>query len=191
MDEIDQRQRFVCCALSKEGYDKSARSIPPELRDAIFQRAVHKCERCGRPEGETYESVLTIQHMRGSSNDPADLREYCGQCNTIDSLRLVTARQLAGYGAEQLVRLGYDEVDDPDAFREPRIKVLMREIELRVRSRAPLLPCDDASAWQGRYKELLAERRDHFRAELGDDDDDFDEDPSLYVWPYLHSGEPR
>ncbi len=175
--------------MSKEGYDKSARSVLPELRDAIFQRAGHKCERCGRPEGDTYESMLTVQHMRGTSNDPADLRAYCRQCNNIDSLRLVTPRQLVGYSAEQLALLGYVGVDDPDAFREPHIEVLMREIELRVRSPTPMLPCDDADTWKDLYKELQAERRAPFSAELIDDEDDFDEDPSLYVWPYLGSGD--
>jgi hypothetical protein len=43
MDEIDQRQRFVCCAVSKDGYDRRARIISSELREHIFERAEYKC----------------------------------------------------------------------------------------------------------------------------------------------------
>jgi len=163
MDEIDQRQRFVCCAVSKDGYDKRARSIPPVLREFVFQRAAYKCELCGRPRGNSLESMLTIQHMRGGSIDPADLKAYCRQCNTIASLRLVTPRQLTSYNAEQLARLNLVEVENPDALREPRIEVLMREIQLRVLAAAPILPCDDAVVWKSRYKELQAKRRDQAR----------------------------
>lgn len=165
MDEIDQRQRLVCCAVSKDGYDKRARSIPPELRDHVFQRAGYKCELCGRPHGNSFESMLTIQHMRGASNDPVDLKAYCRQCNNIEALRVVTPRQLAGYNAEQLARLNLIEVENPDALREPHIEVLMREIKLRVLAAAPILPCDDADAWKDRFREFQAKRRDHIKAE--------------------------
>jgi hypothetical protein len=54
-----------------------------------------------------------------------------------------------------------------------------------------MLPCDDADVWTDRFKELQAERRDHFRTDDDHDpEDDVDEDLSLYVWPYLHRGEP-
>jgi hypothetical protein len=186
MDEIDQRQRFVCCAVSKDGYDRRARVVSSELRQRVFARAEYKCELCGRSQGNTYDSILTIQHMRGASNDPMDLKAYCRQCNTIASLRFVTPRKLANYSADQLARLNLVDADDSDALREPHIEVLMREIELRVSSPLPMLPCDDANAWKERSKELQAERRDY------DPEDDFDEeeDPELYVWPYFHSGEP-
>lgn len=163
MDEIDQRQRFVCCAVSKDGYDKRARSIPPEMRAYVFQRAGYKCELCGRPHGNSLESMLTIQHMRGTSNDPADLKAYCRQCNTIEALRFVTPGQLASYNAEQLARLNLVEVENPDALREPHIEVLMREIQLRVLAATPILACDDAESWKDRFRELQAKRRDHIR----------------------------
>ena len=165
MDEIDQRQRFVCCAVSKGGYDKHARNIPRELREIVFQRADYKCELCGRPHGNSFESMLTIQHMRGASNDPADLKAYCRQCNTIAGLRFLSPRQLATYNEEQRARLNLVEVEDPDALREPHIEVLMREIKLRVLATAPILPCDDADAWKGRFRELQTKRRDQITAE--------------------------
>ncbi len=139
MDEIDQRQRLVCCAVSKDGYDKRARTISPGLREFVFGRAGYKCEMCGRPGSISFESMLTIQHMRSASNDPTDLKAYCRQCNTIVGLRIVTPRQLASYSAEQLARLNLIEVENPDAVREPRIEVLMREIQLRVLAAAPVL----------------------------------------------------
>lgn len=165
MDEIAQRQRLVCCAVSKDGYDKRARSISPELRDFVFQRAGYRCELCGRPQGNSLESMLTIQHMRGASNDPTDLKAYCHQCNTIEALPVVTPRQLASYSPDQLARLNLVEVENPDALREPHIEVLMREIQLRVLATAPMLPCDDADTWKNHYRELQATRRDHIRAE--------------------------
>jgi hypothetical protein len=165
MDEIDQRQRFVCCAVSKDGYDKHARSIPPELRDFVFQRAGYQCDLCGKPQGNSLESMLTIQHMRGASNDPDDLRAYCRQCNTIEALCMVTSNQLASYSPEQLARLNLVEVENPDALREPHIEVLMREIQLRVLAAAPILPCDDSDAWKDHYRVFQGERRNHLKAE--------------------------
>lgn len=156
MDVIAQRPRFVCCAVSKDGYDKRARSIPSELRELVFQRAGYECELCGRFLGNSAESTLTIQHMRGASNALADLKSYCRQCNNIAGSRFVTARQLAGYNEEELVRLNPFDVGNPDAFREPHIEILMREIEHRVLADAPLLPCDDADEWKNRFKEHQA-----------------------------------
>jgi hypothetical protein len=109
--------------------------------------------------------MLTIQHMHGPSNDPADLKTYCRQCNTIEALRFVTARQLVGYNAEQLARLNLLEVKNPDAIREPHIEILMREIRLRVQARVPVLQCDDADGWKTRFKRLQTLRRDHINAQ--------------------------
>lgn len=164
MDEIAQRQRFVCCAISKDGYGKRARQVSPDLRDNVFKRAGYRCELCGRPRGNSFESMLTIQHMRGSSNDPSDLKAYCRQCNTIEALRFVAPSQLGGYSAEQLKKLNIVVIKNPDALREPRVERLMREIQLRVLSDTPVIPCDDASAWKHRYGHLQAKRRDHIRA---------------------------
>jgi hypothetical protein len=46
-------------------------------RHYVFERAGYKCELCGRSHGNSAESTLTIQHMRGVSNDPMDLKAYC------------------------------------------------------------------------------------------------------------------
>lgn len=164
MDEIAQRQRFVCCAVSKDGYDKRVRRVSDKLRESVFQRAGHKCELCGGSPGKPFEFMLTIQHMRGASNDPMDLKAYCRQCNNIAGSRFATARQLAGYNEEQLARLNLVKVENPDELREPHIEVLMREIKLRVLADSPLLPCDDADEWKNRFKEFQAKRSDYIEA---------------------------
>jgi hypothetical protein len=97
------------------------------------------------------------------------LKAYCRQCNTIEALHIVTPGQLATYNAEQLARLlarlNLVAVENADAFREPRIEVLMREIQLRVLAPTPIIPCDDADGWNDHAKKLQVKRRDHIRAE--------------------------
>lgn len=166
MDEIHQRQRFVCCASSKDGYNTEARKITLELRNFVFNRSAYHCELCGRANGNSSESSLTIQHVQGNSNDPSNLKAYCRQCNNIEALPFWTPLQVSGYKTEQLAKMnssqarkGPVESESRSQYREPRIEILMREIMLRVQASTPLLPCDDPDAWAPQVLTFQAKRR--------------------------------
>ncbi|BCL39052.1 HNH endonuclease [Nostoc sp. MS1] len=69
---------------------KTARiSIPPEVRQYIFQRDKFQCQSCGKTGLET---DLTIDHIiplaRGGKNDMSNLHTLCFSCNRRKSDKL-------------------------------------------------------------------------------------------------------
>ncbi|MHB8883930.1 MAG: HNH endonuclease [Methylovirgula sp.] len=190
IDSIASRQRLILCAVSPKGYERNKRRVPPEVRDFVFKRADYKCERCGRTPGNSRESQLTIQHMRGNSNDPKHLKAYCFQCNSTDKLPVLTERQLESYSEKELGLLGLKPVSkaDADALREPHIEVLMREVKLRVLAEEPLLPCDDDTWGSKEKRKARQQARKVWIQDLEEeDDDDYAEDHIAY---YTDGGTP-
>lgn len=190
MDSIASRQRLILCAVSPNGYERQKRQIPLDVRDFVFKRADYKCEQCGRAPGNSRESQLTIQHMRGNSNDPENLKAYCLQCNSTDKLLVLTEKQLESYSQEALENLELKAISkaDADVLREPHIEVLMREVELRVLAEQPLLPCD-YDDWGSKEKQKLRRvaRKAWIEQREDEDDDDCDEDDIAF---YTEGGTP-
>ena len=140
--------RAISIAFSG-GYDKRTRQIKPDIRQFIIERAGLKCEQCGVPFGDGSHKA-TIQHMRGSSNDPSDLRAWCWQCNTLGPLRIVSAEMLRAYSPEQLERLQYSSADNADALCDPELEIVLREIDLRVKADEPICRCD-SERWDPKH----------------------------------------
>lgn len=61
---------------------RSRISIPPEVRDYVFQRDNYQCRSCGKSKQET---ALEIDHIiaiaQGGSNDISNLQTLCRTCN--------------------------------------------------------------------------------------------------------------
>lgn len=70
------------------GYAETARRLPPELRDAIAQRDGGVCRECGAPGSD-------IDHIYGSSAEPANLQLLCRECHNVKTQRSVVAAETA------------------------------------------------------------------------------------------------
>lgn len=124
------------------GYPAAARTVPPQVRAAVYARSGGKCEHCGvdllfdYSRGDPGPCGATIQHTNSSSNELDDLAAWCRQCNTGDA----KAKFVPATGAS---------LD------------LARQIEARWMSEHPLQFCDDERNWAGQWRKLAAgaERR--------------------------------
>ena len=103
------------------GYPKKARYLTPEQKQAIMRRDHHTCQMCGR-------MATDIDHIKGSSSDPSNLRALCKNCNVsraLDSLPVLTPEQetikasiWAAIKAKRPARLCYDELRWQQCWRE-------------------------------------------------------------------------
>ena len=85
--EIAEWLRTRRAFILSGGYPARARRISPALRDQAIARSGGECQLCGQPfryAPDAGDRPLTIQHMRGSSNDLRDLPAFCSRCNTLD-----------------------------------------------------------------------------------------------------------
>ena len=70
--------------MSRNRFQKktSRISIPPEVRNYIFQRDNYQCCSCGKTEKQT---TLEVDHIipitNGGSNDISNLQTLCRGCN--------------------------------------------------------------------------------------------------------------
>ena len=114
------------------GYPEKARKLSPAQREAIFVRDDRRCRLCGAP-------ATTIDHIAGSSSDPANLQALCELCN---KARVHFRPATPGEKAEG------------------------DTIWFRMRAAQPLRRCDDEKQWNELQKEIAAEYRRRAR-ELG------------------------
>jgi hypothetical protein len=118
------------------GYPERARKLRPAVRAEVMARADGHCERCRlrfEPGPDGGDLRPTIQHMRGSSNEMADLRAFCFGCNTKDALSRLRPATLSTRKRAQA-------------------------IERSWLSELPTRACDDQYAWQTTWR-AIAERR--------------------------------
>jgi len=111
------------------GYPEKARKLSPAQREAIFVRDGRRCRLCGAP-------ATTIDHIAGSSSDPANLQALCEPCNR---------------GRVQFRPATPEEQAEGDA------------IWVRIRAPQPLRLCDDEKQWNDVQKEMAAEQRKRAR----------------------------
>ena len=84
---------MLLVGLFKGGYPARARALGREEREAVFARDGGVCTLCGA-------SAEQIDHVRGSSSDPDNLRAVCAPCNRMLALsmeRRPTRSELADF----------------------------------------------------------------------------------------------
>ena len=109
------------------GYPKKARALSVEQREAIFVRDQRRCQRCGAPATE-------IDHIAGSSSDPANLQVLCKSCNMAKA-------------AESFRPATQEEAKEAKA------------IWARITAEQPGRLCDDDERWDEMRKQIAAEQR--------------------------------
>lgn len=130
--------------LFKGGYPARARSLGRKQREAVFARDGRLCRLCGKPAEQ-------IDHVRGSSSDPSNLRAVCAHCNRLLALSMdrKPTRQ---------------EMNDFLELAKEICVALVERIAVAVPSRC----CDDHQRWQASEPGLKAHRRRRLSgAELG------------------------
>jgi len=121
------------------GYPERARELSSARRAEVFARDGSICRLCGSPGTE-------IDHIAGSSDNLANLRVVCGQCN----------KHLA---EKALVTVTPES--NPALFEQ--IERVVEAIAMRIAAPVPLRLCDDEISWNGSWQKLRARIRVHWR----------------------------
>jgi hypothetical protein len=124
-----QSLRILLGQVLAGGYDKAARALPNRLRDLIIARDHGMCRTCRQPGTE-------IDHISGSSNDPANLQLLCDACHN--------KKTIAGYRA---VTPGSPEGMKADWLRT------------RIASELPIQVCDRETEWERIEDEIRRVRK--------------------------------
>ncbi|HEY1729709.1 MAG TPA: hypothetical protein VGG22_15140 [Candidatus Baltobacteraceae bacterium] len=143
--------------LTGGGYPSTERRLTRTRRDEIFARDGFKCLLCGAPADQ-------IDHIRGHTDDPSNLRAVCRKCNigaAFENSRTVT------------------EDSDPELYAF--IDGLFKELATRIASPVPLKVCDDEREWNSFQKQLMPQRHQRFKDMEAEREDDF-EDVDGYLW---------
>lgn len=139
-EDVQEAIGVKLMALTGGGYPENRRRLTPKLRQQIFERDSYKCQVCGAPATE-------IDHIRGSSADPSNLRAICGKCNRTEPPRT----------------LGW-----PAPMRQSSTDRCIGKSNCGQRHRLPLLVCDDHEHWNTWQRSIMAERRARVRAIAND-----------------------
>ncbi|MCL6104838.1 MAG: hypothetical protein M1483_04320 [Actinobacteria bacterium] len=116
------------------GYPERERKVSEEIREVVFRRSGGVCEQCGcvmdfeRKTGN-FDTIPTVQHVTGNSNDLSNLKAFCNRCNVTDAKS----------------RFVLVENGSPEA-------AMAEEISARCSAPRPLRLCDDENwkhIWQG------------------------------------------
>ena len=140
VDGRDQRSdviealRIRLALILAGGYDKLARKLPDSIRRAIIERDQGKCRICGKPGDE-------IDHISGSSDDPANLQLLCDSCHN----KKTTA---------SFVRITKES--HPEAWEKAQW------LKRRAAAKRPLQLCD-SEEWSTLQRDLLRKRREFTR----------------------------
>jgi hypothetical protein len=131
-DIAEALQTRVALMLSG-GYPEQARRVRPEVREQLRVRSGGCCEQCGQKfliGAGAEDRRFTVHHVRGSSNDLANLRAYCSRCNTAD------------------VQSRMRPVTDADTRRRARA------FERRYLAKRPMRACDDEQRWPKAWRTI-------------------------------------
>jgi hypothetical protein len=115
--------------LNGGGYPERERDLPAALRKSIFLRDEGKCQVCG-------DVATQIDHIKGSSDAPFNLRAACGPCNR---------------------RLAFEAAGIADSEQQAFIEELWDDLAERVAASAPIRVCDDPDEWKHKWRSLKAE----------------------------------
>lgn len=136
------------------GYPAKERKLSSKQRSAIFARDNHTCKLCGG-------KATDIDHIKGDSSDPSNLRALCGDCNTnaaVENIRAISPDT------------------DPEEFQ--RIEEMYEHMAQRIAAPQPLRFCDDYVHWnktqgaiRGARGKLMREARDEAESDFEDVDD--------------------
>lgn len=156
--EIVEAIRTRMAMVLGGGYPEQQRRVPEETRRLVFERANGHCQECGRvlifgQSAEDPDSIATIQHVSGSSNELDNLLAFCRRCNLADAQsRFVPV----GAGSEE-AQLAID-------------------LQSRWMPEEPLRVCDDDTRWSGIWRQLTREAKEVLRldAEIAASADDRD-----------------
>jgi hypothetical protein len=113
------------------GYPERARRLPESVRKFIFERDQGKCRTCGQPGKD-------IDHISGSSGDPANLQLLCKSCHnkkTVAQFRKITK----------------------DSHPEEWAKA--QRLKFRAAAKEPMQLCD-SRMWNDLWKDLMRKRLD-------------------------------
>lgn len=150
-DVIEAIQTRMAMVLGG-GYPEQERRVPPEIRRLVFDRAQGQCQECGRamifePSSDDPDSVATIQHVSGNSNDPDNLLAFCRRCNLADA-------------KSRFVRVKPGSAEAEYAM----------ELRLRWSSETPLRICDSDTNWKDIWRELSQQAKEvlEFETELAE-----------------------
>jgi hypothetical protein len=117
------------------GYPEAARRVPRATRELVIERAGGTCEHCGELfQSDSLEQRASIQHVAGSSNDPANLQAIHFACNTRDALGKLVP------------------VTDPAKL------ALAAAIEARWKAPVALRLCDDERTWPQTWRKTARQR---------------------------------
>jgi 5-methylcytosine-specific restriction endonuclease McrA len=146
------------------GYPEARRQVTAEVRAVIYARAEGQCEECGcllDRDGSSGnpDSLATIQHVNGNSNDPENLKAFCRRCNMADA-------------QAKFVRV------EPGSSQG----LIARQLAERWSSPKPLRLCDVAN-WNDIWSALAREAKDVLRQWEELDESAGDEDlPGFMGW---------
>jgi len=140
------------------GYPQQQRRVPIKIREFVFERANGHCQECGRElifdvSAKDSDSIATIQHVSGNSDNPDNLLAFCRRCNLNDAQsRFVPV--------------------EPDSA-EAKYAMSLRK---RWLSEVPLRICDDGTQWNEVWRDLTKKAKEFLRhetesAESADDAD--------------------
>ena len=139
-------------------YPEQQRRVPEATRRLVFERAKGRCQEYGREltfgqPADDPESVATIQHVSGSSNDLDNLLAFCRRCNLADA------------------QSRFVPVESGSAEAQ-----LANELQNRWMSEEPMRICDDETRWNGIWRSLTNGAKEVLRrnAEIEDSADDRD-----------------
>jgi hypothetical protein len=127
------------------GYPEQQRRVSADVRKLVFDQAGGLCEECGRALDFDRSSgdptaIATIQHVHGSSNDPSNLKAFCGRCNVSDAQSRFVPIEPGSADAEYAAQL-----------------------RNRWMSESPFRLCDDDQQWKDIWRRLTAEAKEVVR----------------------------
>lgn len=129
--DIQEVFRFELAQVLAGGYDAKARKVPLPTRALVIARDEGRCRRCGKAGDE-------IDHIRGSSNEAANLQLLCDPCHNAKT-------------RERMVPITPES--DPDLWKRSE------ELLARIQAPLPAKACDSPQ-WEGAWRSIKLARRD-------------------------------
>lgn len=118
--------------LAAGGYNKRARKLSAQQRNAVVSLSAGLCVLCDQPGVE-------IDHIAGPSDDPANLQLLCKDCHQQKTFSHIVPLLPGSDGYEQ-------------------VESLRNRIAAEVDSPLPLRPCHNEMTWATQWRAYLKER---------------------------------